>query len=65
MTPELELFRRFANVLNKQYATAGALAESPFNAAGQFETDPELWQRETFSAPGAPRAAWIGLRYGF
>ncbi len=65
LTPDLELFARFANVLDKQYATAGALAENPFNAAGQFETDPEAWQRETFYAPGAPRAAWIGLRYRF
>ncbi len=64
-TPEFELYARFANVLNKQYATAGALAENPFNAAGEFEPDPELWQRETFYAPGAPRAAWIGLRYRF
>ena len=65
LTPELELFARFANVLNKQYATAGALAENPFNAAGQFQTDPEQWTRETFYAPGAPRAAWLGLRYRF
>ena len=64
-TPDFELFARFANVLNKQYATAGALAENPFNAAGQFEPDPDQWQRETFYAPGAPRAAWRGLRYRF
>ena len=65
ISPEIELFARFANVLNKQYATAGALAENPFNAAGQFQTDPETWTRETFYAPGAPRAAWLGLRYRF
>ncbi len=65
VSPDLELYARFANVLNKQYATAGALAENPFNASGQFETDPAAWQRETFYAPGAPRAAWIGLRYRF
>jgi outer membrane receptor protein involved in Fe transport len=65
VTPDLELYARLANVFNKQYATAGALAENPFNASGEFETDPELWQRETFYAPGAPRAAWIGLRYRF
>ena len=65
VTPELELYARFANVLNKQYATAGALAENPFNAAGQFQPDPDTWQRETFYAPGAPRAAWVGLRYRF
>jgi outer membrane receptor protein involved in Fe transport len=65
VSPDFELYARFANVLNKQYATAGALAENPFNASGQFETDPADWQRETFYAPGAPRAAWVGLRYRF
>jgi iron complex outermembrane receptor protein len=65
VSSDLELFARIANVFNRQYATAGALAENPFNAAGEFQTDPEDWQRETFYAPGAPRAAWIGLRYRF
>ena len=65
ISSDLEFFARIANVFNRQYATAGALAENPFNAAGEFQTDPEDWQRETFYAPGAPRAAWIGLRYRF
>ena len=25
----------------------------------------DTWTRETFYAPGAPRAAWLGLRYRF
>ncbi len=62
---DFEVFARLANVFNRQYATAGALAENPFNAAGDFQADPDDWQRETFYAPGAPRAAWIGLRYRF
>jgi outer membrane receptor protein involved in Fe transport len=65
VSPGLELFARVANVLDKAYATAGALALNPFNAAGRFEPDPADWQRETFYAPGAPRAAWLGLRYLF
>ena len=65
ISSDLEFFARIANVFNRQYATAGALAENPFNAAGEFQTDPEDWQRETFYAPGAPRAAWVGLRYRF
>ena len=65
ISSDLEFFARIANVFNRQYATAGALAENPFNAAGQFQTNPEDWQRETFYAPGAPRAAWVGLRYRF
>ena len=65
VSSDLELFARIANVFDRQYASAGALAENPFSAAGEFQTDPDLWQRETFYAPGAPRAAWIGLRYRF
>lgn len=65
IAPALEVFARIANVLDKHYASAGALAENPFNASGQFQTDPDDWSRETFYAPGAPRAAWVGLRYRF
>jgi iron complex outermembrane receptor protein len=52
-------------VFNRQYATVGALAENPFNAAAEFQTDPEDWQRGIFYAPGAPRAARVGLRCRF
>ena len=62
---DLEFFARISNLFNHPYATAGAQAENPFNAAGEFQTDPQRWQREIFDTPGAPRAAWIGLRYRF
>ena len=65
VSTQFELFGRLANVLNHQYASAGALAQNPFDAAGAFQTDSGLWTHETFFAPGAPRAAWIGLRYRF
>ena len=65
VSSDVEIYARIANVFNRQYAAAGALAENPFNASGEFEADPGLWQRETFYAPGAPRAAWVGLRYRF
>jgi hypothetical protein len=42
----------------------GALAENPF-VSGGFQADPDNWRRETFVAPGAPRAAWLGVRYVF
>jgi iron complex outermembrane receptor protein len=45
--------------------TAGTLAENPFDAAGQFLTNSDDWTRETFIAPGAPRAGWMGVRYRF
>jgi hypothetical protein len=53
-------------VFDRRYATAGALAENPFVGAGNaFSDNSDLWRRETFVAPGAPRAAWIGVRYAF
>lgn len=57
-----ELFAKVNNALDKRYASAGALAENPF-AAGVFATNSDDWSRETFFAPGAPRAAFVGLRY--
>lgn len=60
-----EAFARIDNLFDRRYATAGALAENPFDAAGQFQTNSDDWSRETFFAPGAPRAGWIGLRYRF
>lgn len=59
-----QLFAKVNNVFDKHYATAGALAENPF-VGGSFQADPNNWRRETFVAPGAPRAAWLGLRYTF
>ena len=29
------------------------------------QADPDDWRRQTFVAPGAPRAAWVGVRYVF
>ncbi|WP_306603755.1 TonB-dependent receptor [Azonexus sp.] len=60
-----QVFARVNNVFDKRYATAAALAENPFNSAGSFQSDSGDWQRETFVAPGAPRAAWVGVRYRF
>jgi outer membrane receptor protein involved in Fe transport len=58
------LFGRVDNLFDQRYATAGALAENPFAAAGNaFEPDTDAWRSEQFIAPGAPRAGWIGLRY--
>lgn len=60
-----QLFGRVDNVFDKRYASAAALAENPFDAAGAFQSDSGDWRRETFVAPGAPRAFWLGLRYAF
>ena len=58
-----EVFARINNVLDEDYSTTGILAENSFGADGAFLADPDDWEDETFYAPGAPRAAWIGIRY--
>ena len=60
-----QVFARINNVFDRRYATGGALAENPFDAAGSFQTNADDWRRETFSAPGAPRAAWVGVNWRF
>ena len=60
-----EVFARVNNVFDKRYFTGGALAENPFAADGSFQTNSDNWTRETFYAPGAPRAGWIGVNYRF
>jgi outer membrane receptor protein involved in Fe transport len=60
-----QLFAKVNNVFDRKYYTAGLLGENSFVAAGStFATDAES-KKELFLAPGAPRAAWIGLRYDF
>jgi outer membrane receptor protein involved in Fe transport len=66
LSPTWSLFAKIANVFDRRYASAAALAENPFQGAGGgFDRDPESWRREPFVAPGAPRAAWLGIRYVF
>jgi len=60
-----QLFAKVNNVFDKRYGTAAMLAENPFDAAGAFQNNSASWRRESFVAPGAPRAAWLGLRYVF
>ena len=60
-----ELFARINNLFDRRFATAGQLGENPFGASGQFQTNSDDWTRDTFFAPGAPRAGWIGVRYRF
>jgi outer membrane receptor protein involved in Fe transport len=63
LAPRWEIFARVDNVFDEDYSTGAILAENPFNAAGTFQTNSEDWRRETFFAPGAPRAGWVGIRY--
>ncbi len=60
----LELFAKVNNLFDKKYATGAILAENIFvDARSAAIADDE--RGETFIAPGAPRAGWIGVRYRF
>ena len=59
-----QVFAKVNNVFDRRYATGGALAENPF-VGGSFQSNPDQWRRESFVAPGAPRAGWLGIRYVF
>jgi outer membrane receptor protein involved in Fe transport len=62
--PGWELFGRINNVLNRKYASGGLLAENAFDANGAVQA-PADWRNEQFVTPGAPRSAWIGVRWTF
>lgn len=58
----LELVARVANVFDKRYASYGAVAETVFDAQGNYtgnEAD------ALFVAPGAPRSFFVGLRWRY
>ncbi len=56
---------RINNVFDTKYATAGALAENPFDAGGAFQTNSDDWARESFYAPGAPRSIFAAVKLNF
>ena len=59
---QLELFLRINNVFDRHYASFGVLGSNVFaNAARSF--DPANAVTEPFLGLGAPRGAWVGLRY--
>lgn len=58
-----ELFAKLNNVFDKHYFNAAALSQNTFGPDGTLLTNPDAWVRDTFYAPGAPRALWVGIRY--
>src|SRR5438034_6386023 len=56
----LRAFAKLANVFGRRYATAGALQQNFF--PGGNLAAPGAQVNETFYAPGAPRALWIGIQ---
>lgn len=60
------LFVKADNIFDKQYATAGDLGRTPFDAGGNYRRQADgttLYNNTTFIGPGAPRAVWVGLSY--
>ncbi len=58
-----QVFAKVNNLFDKRYYTGGMLGETFFTANGAF-----MAGNDDFSAlvaPGAPRAAWVGVRYEF
>ena len=57
-----QVFAKAINIFDKDYETTGRLGTSHFGSTG-------IWDNETTGtrlvSPGAPRAAWIGVRYEF
>jgi iron complex outermembrane receptor protein len=63
-SPGWELFAKVTNLFDRRYATGGLLGENAFDAGGALQA-PADWRQEQFVAPGAPRAAWVGVRVQF
>nr|WP_318289697.1 TonB-dependent receptor [Paraburkholderia sp. BL8N3] len=64
VTKQLQVFATIRNLLNKKYSTFGILGENFFNGPnhtfnGAAPVD------EQFLGLGAPRGAWIGVRYAW
>ena len=54
-------FAKATNIFDRDYYVSGRLAETQFNSAGEFGNEAKMLGL----LPGAPRAAWVGLRYEF
>jgi outer membrane receptor protein involved in Fe transport len=62
ITKGFEIFGRVANVFDRRYANFGILGQNFFNTPGRT-FDAAAAAPEQFRGPGAPRGAWVGLRY--
>ncbi len=60
-----QLFAKVNNVFNHDYYTGGLLGANAFDTTGAFANGTNTATSESFLAPGAPRAGWIGVRYNF
>ncbi|MEP6720329.1 MAG: TonB-dependent receptor [Variovorax sp.] len=71
--PGLKFFVQVANLFNRKYTTGGQLGTNGFTPGGAYiaralpqnANGDYPVSRGSLMSPGAPRAAWIGLRYTF
>lgn len=64
MARQWELFGTVNNVFDRKYATLGVLGRNFFTGPGNsFDFTAANSVIEQFRSPGAPRGAWIGIRY--
>jgi outer membrane receptor protein involved in Fe transport len=58
-------FAKAINIFDNDYYVAGRLAETMFDASGSYASSAAGEIKSRGVIPGAPRAAWIGVRYEF
>jgi len=64
VTKSLQIFATVTNLLDKRYASYGVLGQNFFNGPNHtFDGADPI--NEQFVGPGAPRGAWVGLRYAW
>ncbi|SCK56704.1 Outer membrane receptor proteins, mostly Fe transport [Variovorax sp. HW608] len=71
--PGMKVFVQINNLFDRKYVTGGQLGANAFGPGGAFVARPFPANangdfplvRATFLAPGAPRTAWLGVRYTF
>jgi outer membrane receptor protein involved in Fe transport len=60
-----QVFAKASNIFNKKYATGGMLGENWFEVASGVASFSGNGEGDRMLMVGAPRAAWIGMRYDF
>lgn len=71
--PGLKFFVQIANLFGRKYTTGGQLGTNGFTASGAYvarglpqnSAGDYPVSRASLMSPGAPRAAWVGVRYTF
>ncbi|HEY2023147.1 TonB-dependent receptor domain-containing protein, partial [Paraburkholderia sp.] len=64
VTKQLQVFASVTNLLDKRYASFGALGQNFFTGPGNTFNGANP-VNEQFVGPGAPRGVWLGLRYAW